>query len=84
MSETNITQCLLFPDLFRKPLVTRFDQENGSSDGGAVLLKAADRRLGLTERTIKYHMAEIIARLHLENRAQVIEYARRSGLVRQS
>jgi len=26
-------------------------------------------------------MGEIIARLHLENRLQVIEYARRSGLV---
>ena len=38
-------------------------------------------RLSLSERTIKYHMGEIIARLHLENRLQVIEYARRSGLV---
>jgi two-component system NarL family response regulator len=38
-------------------------------------------RLYLSERTIKYHMGEIIARLHLENRAQVIEYARRSGLI---
>ena len=46
--------------------------------------KEAGARLGLTERTIKYHMAEIIARLHLENRAQVIEYARRTGLVRQN
>ena len=46
--------------------------------------KEAGARLGLTERTIKYHMGEIIARLHLENRAQVIEYARRTGLVRQN
>ena len=46
--------------------------------------KETGARLGLTERTIKYHMGEIIARLHLQNRAQVIEYARRSGLVRQS
>ena len=30
--------------------MARFDQHHGSSDGGAVLLKAADRRLGLTER----------------------------------
>jgi len=42
------TQCL-FPDLFRKPLVARFDVAHGSSDGGAVLLKAADRRLGLIQ-----------------------------------
>ena len=43
--------------------------------------KEVGAKLGLSERTIKYHMGEIIARLHLENRAQVIEYARRSGLV---
>ena len=44
--------------------------------------KEAGARLHLTERTIKYHMGEIIARLHLMNRTQVIEYARRSGLIR--
>jgi hypothetical protein len=38
----------LFPDLFAKPLVAAFDQPHVSSDGGAVLLKAADRRVGLT------------------------------------
>ncbi len=45
----SITQCLLFPDAFPKPVVARFDQELGSSDGGAVLLKAADRQLGVTK-----------------------------------
>jgi two-component system NarL family response regulator len=44
--------------------------------------KETGAKLGLSERTIKYHMGEIIARLHLDNRAQVIEYARRSGLVK--
>ena len=44
--------------------------------------KEVGARLSLSERTIKYHMGEVIARLHLENRAQVIEYARRSGLVK--
>ena len=43
--------------------------------------KEIGARLGLSERTIKYHMGEIIDRLHLDNRAQVIEYAKRSGLV---
>jgi DNA-binding NarL/FixJ family response regulator len=33
--------------------------------------------LGITERTVKYHMAEILERLHLENRAQGIAYAAR-------
>jgi hypothetical protein len=31
-------------------MVARFDEEHSSSDGGAVLLKAADRKLGLIER----------------------------------
>lgn len=48
MAEHTTTQCLLFPDIFAKPLVTQFDQRQGSSDGGAILLKAVDRRLGLT------------------------------------
>jgi hypothetical protein len=41
---------VLFPDLFRRPVTATFDVPNASSDGGAVLLKAADRRLGLLER----------------------------------
>jgi DNA-binding NarL/FixJ family response regulator len=44
--------------------------------------KEVGAKMCLAERTIKYHMGEIVARLHLENRAQVIEYARRTGLVR--
>ena len=39
----------MFPEIFSKPLVARFDQLQSSSDGGAFLLKAADRRYGLTE-----------------------------------
>jgi hypothetical protein len=39
----------LFPDLLDKQVVARFDQKHASSDGGALLLKAADRRLGLIE-----------------------------------
>src|SRR5271167_4955050 len=47
MSDDSTTQCLLFPGFFRKPVVARFDQREGSSDGGALLLKAADRHYGL-------------------------------------
>ncbi|MGH7908608.1 MAG: IS1380 family transposase, partial [Thermodesulfobacteriota bacterium] len=43
-------QCVLFPELFDRPLVARFDRQQGSSDGGAVLLKAADASLRLTAR----------------------------------
>ena len=48
MTEYTTAQCLLFSDIFAKPVVARFDQFQASSDGGAILLKAADRRLGLT------------------------------------
>jgi two-component system NarL family response regulator len=36
--------------------------------------------LHLSEATIRYHMGQILERLHLENRAQVIAYAARHGL----
>ncbi len=49
MFDPTTTQRLLFPDLLDKPVVARFDQEHSSSDGGALLLKAADRRLGLID-----------------------------------
>ncbi len=42
--------------------------------------KEVAAKLFLTEPTIKYHMGEIIERLHAENRRQVIEYAKRMGL----
>ena len=47
MSDNSTRQCLLFPDIFPKPAVLQFDHRQGSSDGGALLLKAADRRYGL-------------------------------------
>ncbi len=49
MTQHTTTECLLFPDIFPKPVVAQFDQRDGSSDGGAILLKAADRRYQLTE-----------------------------------
>ncbi len=41
-------QSVLFKGLTNKALVARFDQEQASSDGGAILLKACDERLGLS------------------------------------
>ena len=41
------TQGVLFAELFDRPLTATFDVPNASSDGGAILLTAADRRLGL-------------------------------------
>ena len=37
--------------------------------------------LCLTERTVTYHVAQILERLRLKNRAQAIAYAQRKGLV---
>lgn len=47
MNDPTVPQTVLFPDLFDRPLVATFDQAHSSSDGGAILLKAADRSLGL-------------------------------------
>jgi hypothetical protein len=41
---------LRFTEVFPKPVEMAFDQRQGSSDGGAVLLRAADVRLRLTDR----------------------------------
>ncbi len=37
-------------------------------------------RLALSERTVRFHMTEIISRLHLQNRNQVLAYAGKLGL----
>ena len=42
-------QTVSFPDLISKPVVAAFNQEHSSADGGALLLKAADEQLGLSE-----------------------------------
>jgi two-component system NarL family response regulator len=42
--------------------------------------KEIGAKLALSEVTVRYHMGEIMARLHLENRSQVIAYAGKLGL----
>jgi hypothetical protein len=44
------TQSVLFPGIFAKPVVVKLDHEHSSSDGGALLLKAVDERLELSQR----------------------------------
>ncbi len=48
MTDHSTTECWLFPEISDRLVAAKFDQRQGSSDGGAILLKAADRRLGLT------------------------------------
>ncbi len=38
-------------------------------------------RLFVSENTVKYHLRNILRKLHLQNRAQVIAYAVRHGLI---
>jgi two-component system NarL family response regulator len=44
--------------------------------------KEVGKKMGLSPRTIKYHMAEIMHQLHLEHRSQVLAAAGRMGLDR--
>ena len=48
MAQDTTTQRVLFPGLFKKVVVAQFDQKQGSSDGGAVLLQTVDKQLGLS------------------------------------
>lgn len=52
MDDDSTRQTVLFSDLLGKPVVAKFDQQHASSDGGAILLQACDRHLGLTEALI--------------------------------
>jgi hypothetical protein len=49
LADDNTTECLLFPEFLRKPIVVQWDDHRGSSDGGGLLLRAADARIGLTD-----------------------------------
>lgn len=48
MSKNTIRQGVLFSGISKKSIVARFDQDHASTDGGALLLKACDERLGLS------------------------------------
>ena len=50
MTNSTTQQSVAFADLFGKPLVAKFDEPHASSDGGAILLAAADKKLDLTQR----------------------------------
>ena len=48
MSHHTTKQSVFFKGPSKKVVVTKFDQGDASSDGGAVLLKACDERLKLS------------------------------------
>lgn len=48
---------------------------------GATSNRALARHLGLSENTIKFHVRNILDKLHLHDRAQAVAHALRAGLV---
>lgn len=62
------------------PVLTERQREVLALVAQGLSYKEAGARLGLSARTIKYHMSEILAALHLEHRAQVLAYAGRMGM----
>jgi len=47
---------------------------------GGLTYRDVGQRLSVSERTVRFHMTEIISRLHLQNRSQVLAYAGKLGL----
>ena len=64
-----------------EPLTVRQRQILEMVAGGATY-KEVGAKLYVSENTVKYHMGEILQRLHARNRAQVVTYALRSGLIK--
>lgn len=66
-------------DLARKPLTLR-QEEVLIHIAGGLTYKQVSELLGVSARTVRFHMNEILDRLHLENRAQAIVYASQANL----
>ena len=48
---------------------------------GVTSNRALARQLGVSENTVKFHVRNILDKFHLHNRAQVVSYALRHGIV---
>lgn len=48
---------------------------------GVTSNRALARKLGVSENTVKFHVRNILDKFHLHNRAQVVSYALRHGIV---
>lgn len=63
----------------RKSLTLRQEEVLTHIAGGLTYKQVAEL-LGVSARTVRFHMNEILERLHLENRAQAIAYASQANL----
>jgi DNA-binding NarL/FixJ family response regulator len=68
------------PDAEPMPPLTARQREVLAQVAQGLTYKEIGARMGLSARTVKYHMAEIMQELHLQHRAQVLAYAGRFGL----
>jgi DNA-binding NarL/FixJ family response regulator len=69
------------PDGTADDLLTARQREVLRLVADGLLYKQVAARIGVSERAVKYHMAEILARLHVHNRAEAVSSARRLGLI---
>lgn len=67
--------------LTEKPQLTERQLEILELVAQGVSYREVGEALGLTERTIKYHMGNIVEILHLKNRSQVIAHAIKTGII---
>jgi DNA-binding NarL/FixJ family response regulator len=69
------------PDGTDSELLTGRQREVLRLVADGLLYKQVAARIGVSERAVKYHMSEILARLHVHNRAEAVASARRRGLI---
>jgi len=84
LSDPSVSEPLPPPTVLPEPRpgLTERQQQVLALVAEGLSYKEVGARLGLAPRTVKYHMSEIMAALHLEHRAQVLAYAGRMGLNR--
>ena len=65
----------------RRDRLTERERETLALLAEGLANRAIAERLGITERTVKFHVAEILARLGASNRAQAVAIAKARGIV---
>jgi len=65
----------------RRPRITEREREILRLIADGLASKAIAARLGIAERTVKFHVGEILGRLGASNRAQAVTIARERGLL---
>jgi two-component system NarL family response regulator len=84
LSELKNTESEESADSAQTPQLTPRQLEILQLVAQGISYKDVGEALGLTERTIKYHMGNIVDILHLENRSQVIAHVAKLGIIQDS